>query len=306
MKKQIFTLLFMLALVTFTGNVFAQTGSTPTSPYEGATHTYVLGGLTIGDNISSGIDNDLSDGYQNVTSTNYSITAQTTGALSGTTASITVDWNAAAGGTGTYYVWFQIQDAAGCYTYRALPVNPVDAPATYIVDFTVIALNSAGDETTTSSAITSGTYIVNPTDVCPKFVDEDWISDGGINDATTTDGNTYVYFRVNRESNPSTPSSWNITPTTSGASTWEVSTDASTWTTMNATQNVASGNVLYVRATVQNATTSQIVSFDIANTGQDAGGLFVDSNTASAGSKSNSASVTLNPLPTVGTFGGSY
>lgn len=307
MKKQIFTLLFMLALVAVTGNVFAQTGSTPVAPYEGATHTYVLGGLTNGDTYVWGIS--TSANVYTTTTGDYAVTSTpalgNTGTVSGGSATLTVKWNTGAA-EDNYWVWIQIIDQEGCPTYRALPVNPITAPETYIVDFTVIALNATGDEATAAADITSGSYEVNPTDVCPKFVGEDWISDGGINDASTTDGNTYVYFRVNRSSNPTTVSGWNFTPTTSGASAWEVSTDASSWATMNATQNVSTGDVLYVRATVQNATASQTVSFDIAATGQDAGGVFKDANTASVGSNSNSASVTLNPLPEVGTFGGSF
>ena len=307
MKKQIFTLLIMLALVAVTGNVFAQTGSTPVAPYEGATHTYVLGGLTNGDTYVWGIS--TSANVYTTTTGDYAVTSTpalgNTGTVSGGSATLTVKWNTGAAGD-NYWVWIQIIDQAGCPTYRALPVVPVAAPATYTVDFTVTALNDAGDETTTATNITNGTYSVNPTDVCPKFVGEDWISDGGINDATTTDGNTYVYFRVDRNSTPATASGWNITPTTSGASAWEVSTDASSWATMNATQTVTTGNVLYVRATVQNATTSQVVNFDITTTGQDAGGLYTDANTEGVGSNSNSASVTLNPLPEVGTFGGSF
>jgi hypothetical protein len=303
MKKQVFTFLIMLSLVAITGKVFGQ-GSTPMAPYNGATHTYVVNGLTDGDTYSFGI-NKSSAGFSHEGSVDYSATGTldpVTATVSGNTASLEVTWNVGAG-SGPYYVWIRIQDSEGCYTYRALPVTPVNAPPAYTVDFTVIAFDGTGDETTTAGALTGGSYAVAVSDVCPSFIGEDWVLDA-LNDASTTDGSTYVYFRVNRYSTQA--SGWNITPATSGASTWEVSTDASSWSTMNATQSVASGNVLYVRATVDNSTSQQVVSFDIQNTGQDAGGIETDANTSGIGSDSNSASVTLDPLPEVGTFSDSY
>ncbi len=305
MKKQIFTFLIMLSLVAITGKVFGQ-GSTPMAPYNGATHTYVVNGLTDNDLYVFAI-NTSSTGFNHAASGDYTVVSGTVdpgapGTVSGSEASLEVTWNVGTG-SGPYYVWIRIQDSEGCYTYRALPVNPVDAPPAYTVDFTVIAFDGTGDETTTSGTITGGSYEVAVSDVCPSFIGEDWVLDA-LDDATTTDGSTYVYFRVNRYSTQA--SGWNITPATSGASTWEVSTDASSWSTMDATQSVASGNVLYVRATVDNSTSQQVVSFDIQNTGQDAGGVATDNDSPATGSNSNSASVTLDPLPEVGTFGDSY
>jgi len=306
MKKSLFIIAFFMMFAGFTGKVFAQSSS-PVTPAEGGTFNYVIGGLTTGDTYVWGIS--TSANVYSTTAGDYTVTSTpalgTSGIVSGSSSTLTVRWNTGAAGD-NYWVWIQIIDQEGCSTYRALPVNPIPAPTPYTVDFTVIALNATGDETTIPVEITSGIYQVNVSDVCPKFVDEDWISDGGIDDATTTDGNTYVYFRVNRFSTPATASGWNITPTVSGTSVWEVSTDASSWATMNPTQTVTTGDVLYVRATVQNTTTSQVVSFDITTTGQDAGGVYTDANTAGVGSNSNSASVTLDPLPTVGTFSGSY
>ncbi len=306
MKKSLLIIAIFMLLVGFSSKVFAQSSS-PVTPAEGGTFNYVIGGLTAGDTYVWGIS--TSENNYSTVAGDYTVTSTpalgSVGTVSGSSATLTVTWNSGASGD-NYWVWIQIIDSEGCSTYRALPVNPIDAPAAYTVDFTVIALNATGDETTIPADITSGIYQVAVTDVCPKFIGEDWVSDGGIDDNTTNDGDTYVYFRVNRYSTPVTLSAWNITPTVSGASVWEVSVDASTWTTMNATQTVSTGDVLYVRATVANATTSQVVSFDIAATGQDAGGVYTDANTSGVGSESNSASVTLDPLPTVGTFGGSF
>ncbi|HPR31573.1 MAG TPA: hypothetical protein PLK12_05745 [Prolixibacteraceae bacterium] len=310
MKKQIFTFWAMLAMVAISAHVFGQ-GSTPTVPYEGATHVYTVNGLTDGDEYYFGINNEISV-YTHEASADYTIvsgviTPGTPGTVSGSAASLSVTWNVGSG-SGPYYVWIYIEDADGCGTYRSLPVTPTDAPADYTVDFTVTALALTGDELTTAAAITGGDWS-DPTvaDVCPSFVGEDWIA-GSISDNTMTDGNTYVYFRVNRYSTEA--SGWVFTPEGTVATTWEISTDANTWTeyTNNSAQSVASGtNTVYIRATVANATSAQTVALSIDDPeAYDAGGLEVDAETVGIGSGVNVASVTLDPLPTVGTFGDSY
>ncbi|MDA3815842.1 MAG: hypothetical protein PF486_00570 [Prolixibacteraceae bacterium] len=306
--KNLFTITLMFLFVALAGNVFAQSSS-PVTPAEGGTFNYVIGNLTDDDTYIWGIELDADGVCDYVTNAgNYTVTSSpslgNTGTVSGQSASLTVQWTLGASGQ-NYYVWIEIIDSDGCSTFRALPVNPIDAPTSYSVDFTVIAMNSTGDENTTAGDITGGVYQVNVSGICPSFVGEDWVSDSGIDEATT-DGNTYVYFRVNRYSDPGTTSGWNITPNVSGASTWEVATDASGWTPMNSTQTVTTGDILYVRATVTNSTTQQAVGFDIGSSGQDAGGVYTDDDSIGVGSESNSASVTLDPLPTVGTFGGSY
>lgn len=301
-----------MMLAATTAKVFAQT-NTPTSPAEGGTFNYVIGGLTAGDTYVWGISRTANN-YATVAG-NYTVTSTpalgVTGTVAGTSASLTVTWTTGAQGE-NYWVWIQIIDSEGCSTFRALPVNPVAPLPVYIVDFTVDALNVTGDESTLPAGIISGTFVVNATGTCPTFVNEKWIADN-LADNTMNDGNSYVYFRVTRTSSaPVTASGWSIaptvsvTPTGSVAPIWEVSTDANVWSTMTATQSVNSGiDHLYVRATVANATVSQVVRFDIAATGQDSGGLRKDANTSGVGSGSNVATKTINALPTVGTFGGS-
>ena len=294
-----------MMLAATTAKVFAQT-NTPTSPAEGGTFNYVIGGLTANDTYIWGISTAAND--YTTTAGDYTVSASTPlGApaqvVAGNSATLTVTWTTGASGD-EYWVWIEVIDNAGCSTFRALPVSPVAPLPVYIVDFTVDALSFTGDEATAPADITGGDFDVDAAGTCPTFVNEKWIADD-LDDNTMNDGNSYVYFRVTRTTATGPASGWNITPIVSTASAWEVSTDASTWTSMNATQSVASGNVLYVRATVPNATTAQVVSFDIAATGQDAGGVYTDANTVGVGSESNVATKTINALPTVGTFGGS-
>lgn len=298
MKKQIFTLLIMLALVAVTGKVFAQ--STPTAPYVGATHTYIVGGLTDGDNYSFNVNQSAAD-FSTAGNASIATFTASSGTVSGGIASQTVTW----AGIATSYVWIKIDDSDGCSTYRRLPVTPVTA-IDYTVDFNVLAL-STGDDTTLPASITGATGGTSISDACPGFVGEDWEL-SSTSDATTTDGSTYVYFRVIRTAAPATNAAWFFTPTFAGAtaSTLEISTDASVWTAYTNTteRSVAAGvNTVYIRATIANATTLQTVSLSIdAPQAYDAGGLEVDAETIGV----NNASIAIDPLPEVGTFGGSF
>ncbi len=321
MKKQIFTLLILIGLVGFSSKLFAQ-GSTPVAPYEGATHNYVVNGLTPGDRVTMGISSSATVYTDNVVAAPTSFSSKTqspSGTLAQlgagiTTASLQVIWGADAGNTPTtFYIWIQIQDSEGCSTYRNLPVTPVNAPATpYVVDFTVTALNVSGDATTTAAnilAADASDYTVE--NLCPVFEGEDWTLSTP-DDATTNDGSSYVYFRVNRHQAASIISSWTFTPEVSGTITnLEISTDAANWSalTNNAAYSVTSTvssvvNVVYVRALITNGTFAQTITLDIDSPDAfDAGGLYHDAETAGVGSVSNVASVEVNPLPTVGTFG---
>lgn len=298
MKKQIFTLLFMLALVATTSRLFAQ--STPVAPYLGATHTYVVGGLTDGDTYTFNVNQSATD-FNAAGSASIATFTASSGTVSGGIATQSVKWNT----LGASYVWIEIKDVDGCSTYRRLPVTPVNA-VSYTVDFNVLALSTGDDKTLPATIIgtAGGTSI---SDVCPGFVGEDWEL-SSITDATTTDGSTYVYFKVVRTASSAINAAWFFTPTFAGATatTLEISTDASVWTAYTNTteRSVAAGvNTVYIRATIANTTSLQTVSLSIDSPeAYDAGGLQVDAETIGA----NVASIAIDPLPTVGTFGTSY
>jgi len=306
MKKQIFTLLIMLALVAVTGNVFAQ--STPTAPYEGATHTYAVGGLHTGDTYTFGVS--TTEGNYTTNGSNYTINGSNNGNVDGTgTATLSVTWNngsAAFAQTGNYYVWISINDGT-CTTYRALEVNPVPA-VNYTVDFNVLA-ELAGDGSTTLAQLQSATGVDNLTSQCPAYEGADRLATN-ITDVLN-DGSTYAYFSVNRTvSGGGNNSAWAFTPSSSTTGvTWQISLDgtASTWTSMSlAQQNIALGvNTVYVRAIVANGATAQNVQLNIGTSPlpADAGGLATDATTTD-----NVATLEVRPAPAVApaSFSGSF
>lgn len=305
MKKQIFTLLFMLALVTVTSKVFAQSYSAIT-PMEGVSYTYTVNGLTDGDTYSMGINltNGTLSHQENATA--YSATAITNAIVSASgIVTFNVTWNSGASGS-TYYLWISIKDAQGCSTFRALAINPQDA-VDYAVNFDVVALR-INDGTITPGTLSSITGQPTLAENCPPMVGADQLADD-INDATTNDGHFFAYFRVTRTANPNTVnSSWSFNPTvttvdgeTAGA--WTVSTDGgSTFNAFTAPQTIPSGvNVIYVRAQIDNAATAadRSIVLNIGDNTSDSGGVEVDQNTIGE----NVATITVDPLPTVGTFG---
>jgi len=317
MKKQIFTLLILIGLVGFSSKLFAQ--STPVAPYEGATHTYVVDGLTNGDLVWMGVSASAT-GYDNVAtgSTTWASMTQTPaagGAVTNETASLEVTWGAtSADASATFYVWIRIQDNIGCSTYRVLPVTPTER-IDYVVDFNVLAVTiddgdiSEGD----LDLIDGGTTIPTSGIMCSVPTGQDYIADD-LTDNTMTDGNTYIYFRVNRTpsgTDPLVQSAWQFTPTgsflpaiASGAS-WEIAPDGDVAfgpLTSGTEQNIAAGvNSIYIRALIPIQTVAEAVTLQISD-GADAGGLETDANGVGA----NSATLNVSPVPTVGTFGSSF
>ena len=302
MKKQIFTLLFMLALVAVTSKVFAQNYSAIT-PMEGASYTYTVNGLTAGDTYSMGINSTYGTLTHQTNATAYTATAVTSASVPANgIATLNVTWNSGASGS-TYYLWISIQDAQGCSTFRALAINPQDA-VDYAVNFDVVALN-INDGTITPTGAGQPTLAMT----CPPMVDADQLADD-INDASTNDGHFFAYFKVTRTATNSVNSSWSFNPTattvdgvTAGA--WTVSTDGgSTFNAFTAPQTIPTGvNVIYIRTQINNVATldDRSIVLNIGSQTSDSGGLEVDQNTTTGGV--NVATITVDPLPTVGTFG---
>ena len=304
MKKQIFTLLFMLALVTVTSKVFAQSYSAIT-PMEGVSYTYTVNGLTAGDTYSMGINSTYGTLSHETNASAYTATAITDASVSASgIATFDVTWNSDASGS-TYYLWISIKDAQGCSTFRALAINPQDA-VDYNVNFDVVALD-INDGTITPADLNGITGQTTLAETCPPKVDADQLA-VDINDATTNDGHFFAYFRVTRTASNTVNSSWSFNPTvttvdgaTAGA--WTVSTDGgATFNAFTAPQTIATGvNVLYVRVQIDNAATAadRSIVLNIGDTTSDSGGGEVDQNTIGV----NVATITVDPLPTVGTFG---
>jgi hypothetical protein len=306
MKNQFKKLTMLFVVVLFAGSMFAQT-STPVAPFEGRIHTYVVGGLTPGDQYVFGVNTSIT-AFGHVPSANFTVTAGATDAAApvtatGTTASLSVQWNTGAAAAGVFYVWIKIIDSEGCSTYRCLSVDPEPAPVipSYDVDYSVLAL-IAGDNNTSNTDITSSAGSNSVTGECPGFIDNNWVSTwNGVDNAT--DGSTYVFFRIKRTSTNggggSTP--WQITPSSAFAGAeWSYSTNnAVSFTTFTIGSQITpinTGNDLYIRAKLLNATTAQTVTLSVAN------GSDIGMTTNAPTYTTQSASLSLKPLPTVSTF----
>ncbi len=314
MKKQIFTLLILIGLVGFSSKLFAQ--STPMAPYAGATHTYVVDGLTNGDLVTMGVSNGATT-YTNVASGTGTWAAMSQTPAAGTavtdgTASLEVTWGSASVGV-SLWVWIHVVDQSGCETWRSLPVVPV-TPVDYVVNFNVLAVTvDDGDisfadlqllPTGTSLPTSGGT-------ICPVPFGQDLVA-GSLTDNSMTDGSTYVYFKVVRTPSASDPlinAAWVFTPNTTinpavATAEWQIAPAGNTtFSALTAgNQNIAAGvNTIYVRALMPVQTVSEALTFAISNA-EDAGGTEVDANTVGE----NTATLTVSPVPTVGTFGSSF
>ncbi len=305
MKKSLFIIVFFMMLAGFTSKVFAQSYSAIT-PMEGVSYTYTVNGLTAGDTYSMGINSTYGTLTHQTNATAYTATPVTDATVPAS-GIVTFDvlWESGASGT-TYYLWIEIEDASGCSTFRALAINPQDA-VDYNVNFDVVALD-INDGTITPAGLNGITGQTTLAEACPPMVDPDQLADD-INDATTNDGHFFAYFRVTRTANPNTVnSSWSFSPTVTTvdgatAGTWTVSTDGgTTFNAFTAPQTIATGvNVLYVRVQIDNAATAadRSIVLNIGDTTSDSGGEEVDQNTIGV----NVATITVDPLPTVGVFG---
>jgi len=271
---------------------------------ETATHTYVVGGLTDGDDyewgISLGSDDHTTDAGNYTV--NGGITLGTSYEVSGGSASVSVTWNAGSEAQ-TYYLFIEITDGLGCSTFRSLLIDPVPY-VDYTVNFDVVAL-LAGDDATAPATIAGETGGTDINGFCATYFGEDLLSTS-LTDVTT-DGQTYVFFRVTRTSTVN--SGWTFTPNGTDGLTWAISTDAAV--TFNAytdatAQNISSGtNIIYLRATVPASTSTQDIALSIdAPEAFDAGGVEVDAESVGV----NAATLEVLPLPAVATapFGTSF
>jgi hypothetical protein len=301
MKKHVFTLLIMLALVALTGKVFAQ--GTAMTPFEGSTHTYVVNGLTPGDSYQFGIN--TTPGVYTTVAGNYTVSTSTplSGVLAAgvTTATIEVFWGAGSALEGPYNVWIQITDAPlGCSTYRYLPVTPINS-GPYAVNYSIEAVTTDSDLTTTGWTTITTTPGSTSVEDCPGFVNENWLSttEGA---GSATDGYTYAYFRITRTSTFQNIA-WEITPnaTAPAGTTWQYTVDGVTFTTftMNSQITPINNDIIYLRAYLANTTSEQVITVtitggnDIVPTQETA----THTPIAPAG-----ATLTIDPLPAVGSF----
>ncbi|MBN1768953.1 MAG: hypothetical protein JXR50_02125 [Prolixibacteraceae bacterium] len=305
--KNLFTITVLLLMLAFSSKTFAQfTAGTPMAPSEEQTVTYTLNGMTPGDDFVYGVNI-----YTTLEDVDYTSGGDFWEFPSGNTgeasieghASVQIQWLEGASDY-TYYVWITITDSDGCNTSRHLLVNPEEATPVdedYPVVFNIIAIGTGDD-----SGIINST---NGTDerACPTFVDADWqfetLTDG------THDGSSYVYFQIEREAisnGQAVTDSWEIvTALGTGsvtATSWEYGTalNSSAFQTLsdvNSTITVGNGDILYLRALVTNGDTDSPLTVNISG-GNDTSSEFDNPITYT----SESASLTVSPVPSVGDF----
>lgn len=118
-------LLIALGFGAFSANVKAQ--STPMNPYEGATHTYVVNGLTPGTEymfyVSSNEDGSavLDDG--SAFEFDFLSTSQGIVPADQNTVSLPIIWNNGAS-QHMYYLWISLSNPGGCSVKRGLKIVP--------------------------------------------------------------------------------------------------------------------------------------------------------------------------------------
>ena len=180
MKKIIFTLFALVAIVGISNKTFAQ-ASTARAPYAGNEYTYQWNNVTCNTHtftVTTSTTGPTTD-QEAASGTTYTIeTAATTGALSNAAASIGINWAADNAGN-TRYVWLTVNSADGCSNYKRVTVV-IKSLDLIIADITT-TYTSGGWTTAGASDVNS----------CP----DDLVNPDTDNyDA----GTTTIYFRVTR------------------------------------------------------------------------------------------------------------
>lgn len=302
MKKQLFTFVMMIALVIVTGSAMGQGSNI--LPEIGSTKTYTVNGLTSGDTyafiVSSNLE-DIQNAASTVPNTEYAFVGASSGPVIATgivTAQIT--WKK----LGNYRVWITVTDAAGgCINYLYVPVEVVHNN----FNVSIIALGTGDERDTDINAKSEVT-----TD-CPKFVDENFI-----HSADNNEGSTYAYFKVTRSVTTASTSNWTLTPAISGTAEdnitkWESSINGANWSQVGTavadmegpfvvTDATGTDDYVWFRATLTNIPVAAATTliFDFGTSAQEVSSTISDKNTVGL----NTATLTISPLPTIGTFTG--
>jgi len=289
MKQKIFTLVFMIALVIMAGSAIAQ--STATVPYEGSTYKYAVGGLTNGDTYTFTVNNSLTNPAAAPTvAADVTINGAFSGTVDDASDTVSVTWNVGSEDAGNFYVWITIQDqTTNCYNYRRFSVNPIPNALEFVI--AVAAVDSSEYTSATSIATRSDN---GPTCAVPDAYN--YNSDGG---AAGDDGDTYVYFRVQR-TNGSSAFGWTTKFSQTNGTSIEESADGAsgTWSPYTAGTTVtkaAADNYHYFRVITGVSTSNQTITGTITGSVELTTGL-------TDGDSPESDAITINAVPTVGTF----
>jgi hypothetical protein len=320
MKKQVFTLLTMIALVALVGSAWGQ--GTKWDPYVTETYVYTVGTLTDGDTYSFTMMNDGeapydvdedgntdtpltsgTDGFTWITTTHQTSGTVGAGSNSTTKANVEVQWDE----PGTYRLWIDVVQASGadpsnCHNYRWLEIT-----VTYTVDFFVsLYTESSGNPNYDLSTATTATA---NQELCASFYNEDFENGS----ATVGEGSTFVYFSVTRDPNVSYDNDWEFTPivTTSATGTvnWTYGTDgivfgSSLPTNGSTAVPVASGtDVIYIRCEIENQNAEHTVKLAIGTEGPNASNATdLTPDVEDSDSDDIALTITVTALPVIGDF----
>lgn len=306
--KNLFTITVLLLMLAFSSKTFAQIiKGTPMEPSEGQTVTYILNGMTDGDTYTFGV-NETPGVYEEGagTGTLWTVSSGSGSTVSNNQGSATISWLDGSANT-TFYVWIEIQDAEGCNTFRHLPVKPVEpiiVTDPYTVNYGILAMGT-GDDNGIENA-SEGTDVR----ACPAFFGADW-SFESLDDQTTNDGSSYVYYRITRSAQKAggdevIVDGWSINPSIQNgsvtASNWAYASDpGQTFTDFTPGSAITGiiGDIIYIRALVENTDANdQTLAVTIDGTGDDEGTDLDETITHIE----PAASLTVSPVPSVGDF----
>lgn len=295
MKRLIITFLSVLALVLVANTMFG--ANTKTTPANGSTWTYTVAGMSANDNddVNFKVNQDNSSftvaavatSEAEIISSDATIGATTTGE-----ANVQVTWKVT---SGTYYLWVQVTDDAGtsptgCSNYRYITIYPEAN------NFVVTVYGMGVDDNATYTNKTAG---VDDLTDCAAFVNADF------QETTEDDGNSYVFFSVNRTGG-NTSSTWSFTMTITNSVGSDITefdyNDGTGWTASHSEASsitvLAAQNQVVIRILKANTAAGQTVTGDIGSTAVETLGNLADSG------GDNSKTITISSYPDLytGTF----
>jgi len=286
MKKQLFSLVMMLALVIVAGSAFG--APSKQNPLIGTTYTYtwktvntgssgtVSYAVTLGD--ATNPSTPLTDGAEFSVTTPMSFTAPTSDAV------ISIKWNASALVTSTSYkLWLIASTSDGCSNYRNVTITPA-------IDFTLEALGlraKALDPTTLNATLGNA---ANNAECQILSVRDDAVL---ASDGSTSDGYVYLVFRAKQTFNFNKAWDATLSPSTGNVENW----NGTSWVSGGAVTSIVTNTVQYFRikvpAVVLNSTALTLTGTLVA----------VDANGKTDSDSSNDAIAgIIKPIPSIGIF----
>ena len=286
MKKQLFSLVMMLALVIVAGSVFG--APSKLNPLIGTTYTYTwktvntgaAGTVNYAVTIGSATNPDvpLTAGSEFTVTTAMSFTAPSSDAV------ISIKWNPSALVTATSYkLWLIATTSGDCKNYRYVTITPA-------IDFALEALGlqaKALDPTTLNA--TAGNA-ANKAECQILSVRDDAVL---ASDGVTADGNVYLVFRAKQTFDFN--KSWNasLAQSTGDVENW----NGTAWVSGGSVTGIATNTTKYFRikvpAVVLNSTALTLTG-TLTATDVDLKADSDISNDAIAG--------VINPIPSIGVF----